>query len=158
MTKEQVIDVTAQLRELNALQPITVTFKGRPREVHFFHRGTAELFSDALRGVSENESMKRLKTREIRLLAIVLADLHGSSWPRFRSLKRWLWRKRLEHSRYSDVEAVALLNAARERIQNGKHLEALGAILLAQMQALIATTTVSREQLSEVLNQTTKGE
>lgn len=153
--KKQLFDVAEPLRELNALQPISVTFKGKPREVHFFHRGTAEAFTDALRGTSENESMKRRKQREVRLLAIVLADLYGS-FPHFMRLKRWIWRKRLTRSRYNDVEAVALLEAARERIQNGKQLDALAAILLAQMQAIIASMSASREQLAEVENELRK--
>ena len=153
--KKQLFDVAEPLRELNALQPISVTFKGKPREVHFFHRGTAEAFTDALRGTSENESMKRRKQREVRLLAIVLADLNGS-FPHFMELKRWIWRKRLTRSSYNDVEAVALLEAARERIQNGKQLDALAAILLAQMQAIIASMSASREQLAEVENELRK--
>lgn len=153
--QKQLFDITEPLRELNALQPISVTFKGKPREVHFFHRGTAEAFSDALRGTSENESMKRRKQREVRLLAIVLADLNGS-FPHFMNLKRWIWRKRLTRSSYNDVEAVALLEAARERIQNGKQLDALAAILLAQMQAIIASMSASREQLAEVENELRK--
>ena len=153
--KKQLFDVAEPLRELNALQPISVTFKGKPREVHFFHRGTAEAFSDALRDTSENESMKRRKQREVRLLAIVLADLNGS-FPHFMELKRWIWRKRLTRSSYNDVEAVALLEAARERIQNGKQLDALAAILLAQMQAIIASMSASREQLAEVENELRK--
>ena len=158
MTKQnQVFDVAAQLKELNALQPISVTFKGRPREVHFFHRGTGEAFSDELRGISENDSMKRRKQREVRLLAIVLADLHGCS-PFFRRFKRWLWRKRLARSRYSDLEAVALLEAARERIQDGKQLAALCAIILAQMQALIASMRASREQLAVLVNESEEKE
>lgn len=134
--KKQLFEVTEPLGELNALQPISVTFYGKPREVHFFHQGTAEAFSDALKGTSENESLKRRKRREVRLLAIVLADLNGSS-PYFKRLKRWIWRQRLARTRYNEVEAVALLEAARERIQNGKQLDALAAILLAQMQAII---------------------
>lgn len=153
--QKQLFDITEPLRELNALQPISVTFKGKPREVHFFHRGTAEAFTDALRGTSENESMKRRKQREVRLLAIVLADLNGS-FPHFMNLKRWIWRKRLTRSSYNDVEAVALLEAARERIQNGKQLDALAAILLAQMQAIIASMSASREQLAEVENELRK--
>lgn len=135
--EKQVLDIDKQVHELTALLPISVTFKGKPREVHYFHRGTAEAFSDALKGTSENESMKRRKQREVRLLAIVLADLHGSG-PYFKRLKRWIWRKRLAHSRYSDVEAVALLDAAAERIQNGKQLDALMAIVTAQTVAIIA--------------------
>lgn len=150
--QKKLFDVAEPLKELGALQPISVTFNGKPREVHFFHRGTAEAFSDALRGTSENESMKRRKQREVRLLAIVLADLNGCL-PHFMRLKRWIWRKRLEHSRYSDVEAVALLDAARERIQNGKQLDALCAILMAQMTALIASMKMNREQLAEVFNE-----
>ena len=144
MTDEkQVLDIDKQVHELTALQPISVTFKGKPREVHYFHRGTAEAFSDALKGTSENESMKRRKQREVRLLAIVMADLHGSS-PYFMRLKRWLWRKRLAHSRYSDVEAVALLEAATERIQNGKQLVALITIVMAQGAAIIASMNADR--------------
>ena len=144
MTDEkQVLDIDKQVHELTALQPISVTFKGKPREVHYFHRGTAEAFSDALKGTSENESMKRRKQREVRLLAIVMADLHGSS-PYFMRLKRWLWRKRLAHSRYSDVEAVALLEAATERIQNGKQLVALITIVMAQCAAIIASMNADR--------------
>lgn len=141
--EEQVLDIDKQVHELTALQPISVTFKGKPREVHYFHRGTAEAFSDALKGTSENESMKRRKQREVRLLAIVMADLHGSS-PYFMRLKRWLWRKRLAHSRYSDVEAVALLEAATERIQNGKQLVALITIVMAQGAAIIASMNADR--------------
>ena len=141
--EKQVLDIDKQLHELTALQPISVTFKGKPREVHYFHRGTAEAFSDALKGTSENESMKRRKQREVRLLAIVMADLHGSS-PYFMRLKRWLWRKRLAHSRYSDVEAVALLEAATERIQNGKQLVALITIVMAQGAAIIASMNADR--------------
>ena len=144
MTDEkQVLDIDKHVHELTALQPISVTFKGKPREVHYFHRGTAEAFSDALKGISENESMKRRKQREVRLLAIVMADLHGSS-PYFMRLKRWLWRKRLAHSRYSDVEAVALLEAATERIQNGKQLVALITIVMAQCAAIIASMNADR--------------
>ncbi len=143
MTKQkQLLNVTEQLNELQTLQPISVTFKGKPREVHFFHRGTAEAFSETIKGVFENESMKRRKQREVSLLAIVLADLHGSS-PYFKRLKRWIWRMRLNHSRYSGVEAVALLVAAKERIQDGRRLAALSAITLAQMQALVAGMSVN---------------
>ena len=141
--EKQVLDIDKQVHELTALQPISVTFKGKPREVHYFHRGTAEAFSDALKGTSENESMKRRKQREVRLLAIVLADLHGSG-PYFKRLKRWIWRKRLTHSRYSDVEAVALLDAAAERIQNGKQLDALITIVMAQGAAIIASMNADR--------------
>lgn len=150
--KKQVLDIHEQLHELIALQPISVTFKGKPREVHFFHRGTDEAFSDALNGVSENESMKRRKQREVRLLAIVLADLHGSGLY-FKRLKRWIWRKRLTHTRYSDVEAVALLDAATVRIQNGKQLDALIAIIMAQMEAQIASMEAQEEQLTEYYNE-----
>ena len=145
-------DVTEQLNELTTLQPISVIFKGKPREVHFFHRGTAEAFSETLKGISEKDSMKRRKQREVRLLAIVLADLYGSS-PYLKRLKRWLWRKRLQYSRYSEVEAVALLEAAKERIQNGKQMDALAVILQKQSQALIASMSIRREQLSELLNE-----
>lgn len=148
--KKQVLDIDKQVHELTALKPISVTFKGKPREVHFFHRGTAEAFSDALKGISENESMKRRKQREVRLLAIVMADLHGSS-PYFMRLKRWLWRKRLAHSRYSDVEAVALLEAATERIQNGKQLDALITIVMAQAVSII--TSIKANQLPGLLNE-----
>ena len=141
--EKQVLDIDKQVHELTALQPISVTFKGKPREVHYFHRGTAEAFSDALKGISENESMKRRKQREVRLLAIVLADLHGSS-PYFMRLKRWLWRKRLTHSRYSDVEAVALLDAAAERIQNGKQLDALITIVMAQAVSIITSMNANQ--------------
>lgn len=143
-------DVTEQLNELTTLQPISVIFKGKPREVHFFHRGTAEAFSETLKGISEKDSMKRRKQREEQLLAIVLADLYGSS-PYLKRLKRWLWRKRLEHSIYNDVEAVALLEAAKERIQEGKQFDALGAILLAQMKFFFLAMRGNREQLLEVL-------
>lgn len=144
MTEQtQVLDIDKQVHELTALQPISVTFKGKTREVHFFHHGTAEAFSDALKGTSENESMKRRKQREVRLLAIVLADLHGSG-PYFKRLKRWIWRKRLAHSKYSDVEAVALLDAAAERIQNGKQLYALTQIIMAQGVAIIASMNADR--------------
>lgn len=148
--EKQVLDIDKQVHELTALQPISVTFKGKPREVHYFHRGTAEAFSDALKGISENESMKRRKQREVRLLAIVMADLHGSS-PYFMRLKRWLWRKRLAHSRYSDVEAVALLEAATERIQNGKQLVALITIVMAQAVSII--TSIKANQLPGLLNE-----
>ena len=140
--EKQVLDIDKQVHELTALQPISVTFKGKPREVHYFHRGTAEAFSDALKGTSENESMKRRKQREVRLLAIVMADLHGSS-PYFKRLKRWIWRKRLAHSRYSDVEAVALLEAATTRIQNGKQLDALITIVMAQAVSIITSIKAS---------------
>ena len=129
--------------ELNGLRPIVVTFKGKPREVHFFHRGTSELFLTTLKGVSGSESMKRHKQREICLLSIVLADLNGSG-RYLKRLKRWIWRKRLEHSTYSDVEAVRLLNAAKERIQDGKRIEALCAILLAQIQTIIVANKMSK--------------
>lgn len=143
-------DVTEPLNGLTTLQPISVIFKGKPREVHFFHRGTAEAFSDTLKGISENDSMKRHKQREVRLLAIVLADLYGSS-PYFKQLKRWFWRKRLVYSRYNDVEAVALLEAAKERIQNGKQMDILGSILLAQMKLFFLSMRENREQLLEAL-------
>lgn len=155
MEQKTGLNIDEQLGVLLALQPIAVTFRGKPREVHFFHRGTAEAFSDALRGTSENESMKRRKQREVRLLAIVLADLNGS-FPHFMRLKRWIWRKRLTRSRYNDVEAVALLEAATERIQNGKQLDALGAIILAQMQALVLSMSASREQIAEFENKLRK--
>jgi hypothetical protein len=137
MAEQKHLDITERVKELDALRPISVTFMGKTREVHFFHRGTAEAFFDALKGTSENESMKRHKQREVRLLAIVLADLHGSG-PYFKRLKRWIWRIRLAHSRYSDVEAVALLEAAAGRIQNGKQLDALIAIVESQCAAIIA--------------------
>ena len=153
--QEKVINVTESINELCALQPISVTFKGKPREVHFFHRGTAKAFSDALRGTSKSESMKRRKQREVRLLAIVLSDLYGSS-PYFKRLRRWLWRKRLKHSIYNDVEAVALLEAATERIQNGKQMDALAAIIIAQMQATLVAMKVGRKQIMEGYNEKIK--
>jgi len=50
----------------------------------------------------------------------------------------------LAHSRYSDVEAVALLEAATERIQNGKQLVALITIVMAQGAAIIASMNADR--------------
>ena len=153
MTEEKKeFDITGQLRGLVSLQPISVGFLRKPRKVHFFHRDTAAAFLDALRGTSENDSMKRRRQREVRLLAIVLADLYGSS-PHFRRLRRWFWRVRLEHTRYSDVEAVALLDASRERIHDGMQIDALNAILLVQIQAIVASMGVRREDLVEVLNE-----
>ena len=149
-TQTQGFDVSAQLREMYQLQPIAVNFKGKPREVHFFHRGTSEAFLATLRGASENDSLKRRKRREVCLLAIVLADLHGSS-PFFKGLRRFIWRKRLSHTSYSDMEAVQLLTAAKERIQHKKHIEALLAILFAQMQVILAAKNISNEQLRELI-------
>lgn len=53
--KKQVLDIDKQVHELTALKPISVTFKGKPREVHFFHRGTAEAFSGAQRHIGKRE-------------------------------------------------------------------------------------------------------
>ena len=155
MNEKTKFNINQHLVKLGALQPLPITFNGKVRLVHYFHRGTAEAFTDALRGKSENESMKRRKQREVCLLAIVLADLNGS-FPHFMRLKRWIWRKRLEHSRYSDVEAVALLDAAVERIQNGKQLDALCAIIMAQMQTLIASMSANRKQIEDFENEKRK--
>ena len=145
-TVQQDFDVSAELRALCQLQPIAVSFKGKQREVHIFTRGTADAFLATLRGASENDSLKRRKSREINLLSIVLADLHGSS-PYFKRMRRWLWRMRLSHTHYSDVEAVQLLTAAKERILTRQHMEALLTILCAQVQVLLQKKNISTEQL-----------
>lgn len=152
MTKQEQFDIAEQLRELMDIKPVSVKFMGKPREVYFFHRGTAELFSYTIKGVLENESMKRRKQREIKLLAIVLANLYGSS-RYFKRLKRWLWRKRLAHSKYNELEAMALLATAKNFIQYSKQMEAMSTILLVEMiKDAVATGSVSREQLVKVFN------
>ena len=136
MEQNTVLNVDDQLKELFALQPIVVTFRGKQRQVHFFHYGTAERFSEALKGTSGSESQRRRKQREVRLLSIVLSDLYGSS-PYFLGLRRWFWKLRLSHSTYSDIEAMKLLEAASSRIQNGKVMDALATIMLTQIQGFI---------------------
>ena len=138
--KRRTTNISQLIKELSALRPIAVHFLGKPREVHFFHRGTAEAFADELKGATDNESLKRRKLREVRLLSLVLADLHGSS-RHFVKCKRWIWRQRLKLAHYNDIEAIALLEAASERMQHGKQLEALADITVEHIQAELSSYT-----------------
>ena len=144
-----------QLEELRALQPQPITFKGKVRKVHFFSRETAERFNGVLETASESDTMKDRHRREVCLLAIVLADLHGS-FPYFHGLRRWIWEKRLTHSRYNEVEAMQLLEAAVQRIQQGKVLELHIALTAAQMQATIEAMNSERDTLREFFEQKQK--
>lgn len=121
-----------QLAELKTLQPLAVTFKGKVRLVHFFHEETAESFNGVLETASESDTMKGRHKREVRLLAIVLADLYRSPLL-FRKVRRWLWEKRLSFGKYDEVEALQLLDAAVTRIQQGKLLEMHTALILSQI-------------------------
>lgn len=121
-----------QIAELKALQPLAVTFKGKVRLVHFFDEETAESFNGVLETASESDTMKKRHKREVRLLAIVLADLYRSPLL-FRKVRRWLWEKRLSFGKYDEVEALQLLDAAVTRIQQGKLLEMHTALILSQI-------------------------
>ena len=93
-------------------------------------------------------------------MAIVLADLHGS-FPYFHGLRRWIWEKRLTHSRYNEVEAMQLLEAAVQRIQQGKVLELHIALALAKMQAVFDAKDGINDTLRELYEhklKTWKGE
>ena len=125
-----------QLEELITLQPQPIPFKGKVRLVHFFHKETAENFNRELETVSESDTMKERHKREVRLLAIVLADLHRSPLL-FRKVRRWLLEKRLSFGKYDEVEALQLLDAAVTRIQQGKLLEMHTALILSQIQSNI---------------------
>ena len=124
-----------QIAEVSALKPLAITFNGKVRLVHFFHTGTAESFNGVLETASESDTMKDRHRREVRLLAIVLADLHGTRL--FRRLRRWLWEKRLSFGRYDELEALQLLDAAVTRIQQGKFLEMYAELIISQIQATI---------------------
>lgn len=144
-----------RLEELRALQPQPITFKGKVRLVHFFNRGTAERFNGVLETASESDTMKDRHRREVRLLSIVLADLHGNS-PHLRSLRRWLWEKRLTYSKYDKVEAIQLLDAAVQRIQQGKVIELSIALTAAQLQAIIEATSAQLDSLNVLFEQKIK--
>lgn len=149
-----------QLEELKALQPQPITFKGKVRLVHFFSKGTAERFNGVLETASENDTMKDRHRREVLLLSLVLADLHGSS-QYFKNLRRWIWKKRLEYTGYNEVEAMQLLEAAVQHIQQVKIIELHIALIVAQMQATIEAMNGQRDTLQELFEQkqkTWKGE
>ena len=149
-----------QLEELRNLQPQPITFKGKARLVHFFCKGTAERFNGVLETASENDTMKDRHRREVLLLSLVLADLHGSSHF-FRNLRRWIWKKRLEYTGYNEVEAMQLLEAAVQHIQLGKAIELHIALALAQMQAVFEAKNSLNDSLRELYEQklkTWKGE
>lgn len=145
-----------QLEELRALQPQPITFKGKVRLVHFFSMGTAERFNRVLETASESDTIKDRHLREVRLLAIVLADLHGSR-SYLRSLKRWIWEKRLSYSRYDEAEAMQLLEAAVQRFQQWKVFELHFALIKKELEAI----EEQRKEIQEYVDQkqkTWKGE
>ena len=149
-----------QLEELRNLQPQPITFKGKARLVHFFSKGTADRFNGVLETASENDTMKDRHHREVLLLSLVLADLHGSSHF-FRNLRRWIWKKRLEYTGYNEVEAMQLLEAAVQHIQLGKAIELHIALALEQMQAVFEAKDSLNDSLRELYEQklkTWKGE
>ena len=149
-----------QLEELKALQPQPITFKGKVRLVHFFSKGTAERINGVLETASENDTMKDRHRREVLLLSLVPADLHGSS-QYFKNLRRWIWKKRLEYTGYNEVEAMQLLEAAVQHIQLGKAIELHIALALEQMQAVFEAKDSLNDSLRELYEQklkTWKGE
>ena len=149
-----------QLEELRVLQPQPITFKGKVRLVHFFSKGTVEKFNGVLETASENDTMKDRHRREVLLLSLVLADLHGSS-QYFKNLRRWIWKKRLEYTGYNEVEAIQLLEAAVQHIQQGKVIELHIALILAQIQAEIEAINGNNDnlrELSSINKKTWKGE
>ncbi len=146
-------ELEKQFAELAALQPISVTFKGKPRSVHFFHQGTAEKFNRVLEIASESDTMKQRHNQQVKMLAIVLSDLYGKN-PLFIGLRRWFWEQRLKHSDYNEVEALQLIDAAVTRIQQGKFLELYSLIVAAQMQATIKQMHETKNSLK--LNNTEK--
>ena len=128
-----------QIAELASLQPIPVPFKGDVRLVHYFHPGTAERFDRVLEMASVSDTMQERHRHQIEMLATVLSDLHDTS-RHFMGLRRWLWVQRLKHSRYDEVEALQLLDAAVTRIRQGHLLEMICFAQLAQIQSLINQT------------------
>lgn len=133
------------IADLGKLQPLAITFKDKVRMVHFFHSGTAERFNRVLEGASESDTMKDRHRREVQLLAIVLADLHGS-FPFFITLRRKMWELRLSFGKYSEVEALQLLNAAVDRMQYGNVSKMVAGLIASQMKAFIeANKAILRE-------------
>lgn len=155
MNEKTKFDIDEQLLKLKALQPQPITFKGKVRKVHFFRQETAERFNRELETSSESDTMKDRHQREIRLLAIVLSDLHGSK-PYFCRLRRWVWEIRLSHSRYDDLEAMQLLDAAVKRIQQSKMIELYAALLCEQIKNLFEIMKVQNEELQKVVEQKQK--
>lgn len=148
-------DLLERVEELRALQPQPITFKGKARLVHFFHEGTADRFDRVLETASENDTMKDRHSREVRLLAIVLADLHGSS-PLFRKVRSWLWEIRLSHSRYNEIEAMMLLDAAVQRMHQQKMIALYLAIIMANTQASIDAAQSQLKEIEQLFNEKVK--
>ena len=123
--------------------------------VHFFSKETAESFTGELETASDSDTMKDRHRREVRLLAIVLANLHGSS-PLFRNVRRWIWEKRLNHSKYNEVEAMQLLGAAVMRIHQGKMIDLYLAIVMADVQATIEATERTLDEIEQLYNEKLK--
>ena len=140
-----------QIAELKALQPLAVTFKGKMRLVHFFDEETAESFNGVLETASESDTMKERHKREVRLLAIVLADLYRSPLL-FRKVRRWFWEKRLSFGKYDEVEALQLLDTAVTRIQQGKRLEAYIALLVAEIETTLNATQGLIQETEQLCN------
>lgn len=148
---EEKTGLERQIAELGTLEPLAVTFKGKVRMVHFFHEGTAESFNSMLASASEYDTMKDRHRREVRLLAIVLADLHGMRV--FRKVRRWLWEKRLSFGKYDEVEALQLLDAAVTRIQQGKYFELYASLIVAQIQAMIEAMSRQQDEANQCYNE-----
>ena len=132
---EEKTDFEKQMQEICNQEPLTVTFKGKERKIHFFQSDTVARYEAELEKASESDTIKDRHLREVRLLAIVLADLHGSR-PYLRSLKRWIWEKRLSYSRYDEVEAMQLLEAAVQRFQQWKVFELHFALIKKELEAI----------------------
>ena len=143
------------IADLGKLQPLAITFKEKVRMVHFFHSGTAERFNRVLEGASESDTMKDRHRREVKLLAIVLADLHGS-FPHFITLRRKMWELRLSFGKYSDVEALQLLNAAVDRIQHGNVSKMVAGLIASQMEAVIEANKAILKDSERMFNERIK--
>lgn len=139
-------DIDKSLQSLKEAQPIGVKFLGKVRRVHWFHRGTAERFAEALKQKAVTKTARRKVQRQ--LLSIVLSDLWQS--PRlFRGVRRLCWAVRLAFTSYSQPEAVALIDAAGVRIQQEKQLDMLTVLTINEIwQKLKACDEINRQQLT----------
>ncbi len=145
-------DFEKQMQEICNQEPITVTFKGKERKIHFFQSDTVARYEAELEKASESDTMKERHQRQVNLLAIVLSDLYRSQ-PLFRGLRRWKWKVKLSHGTYNEVEALQLLEAATIRIQHSKLLEIYRNILAAQVLAVISQANGQNDQLEKLLNE-----
>ena len=148
----QKTDLEQQIHDICNQGPLTVIFMEKERKIHFFQNDTVARYEAELEKASESDTMKERHQRQVNLLTIVLSDLHRSQ-PLFRGLRRRIWKVRLSHGTYNEVEALQLLEAATIRIQYSKLLEIYRNILAAQVLTAINQANGQNDQLEKLLNE-----